>query len=167
MTDATALRLGGRGGNPRVLLGLPSKRSLAYHDARANGRNGGGDMGNGRAVAARLRVPLCLGVFLVALASFGGAASGAPSASTPGSSVPTPSGGVKGQSGYLVYWDQNEEVDFLAMPKGTLGQLLPAWDLNGQMCVLPGGRFVGGYDPTLPSQHDLGGAQALQAAGRR
>ena len=114
-------------------------------------------MGNGRAVAARLMVPLCLGVFLVALASFGGAASGAPSATTPGSSVPTPSGGVKGQSGYLVYWDQNEEVDFLAMPKGTLGQLLPAWDLNGQVCVLPGGRFVGGYDPTLPSQHNLGG----------
>ena len=65
--------------------------------------------------------------------------------------------GVKGQPGYLVYWDQNEEVDFLSMPKGTQGQLLPAWDLNGQVCVLPGGRFVGGYDPTLPSQHNLGG----------
>ena len=43
------------------------------------------------------------------------------------------------------------------MPKGTQGQLLPAWDLNGQVCVLPDGRFVGGYDPTLPSQHNLGG----------
>ena len=74
-------------------------------------------------------------------------------------------GGVKGQPGYLVYWDQNEEVDFLSMPTGTQGQLLPAWDLNGQVCVLPDGRFVGGYDPTLPSQHNLGRAQAVQAAG--
>jgi len=65
--------------------------------------------------------------------------------------------GAKGQPGYLVYWDQNEEVDFLSMPKAVQGQLLPAWDLNGQMCVLPGGRFVGGYDPTLPNQHNLGG----------
>ena len=138
-------------------MSLPSKRSLAYHEPARNGRNGGGGMGNRRAVGPRLGVSLSLGVVLIALASFGGAASGAPSASTPGSSVPTPSGGVKGQSGYLVYWDQNEEVDFLSMPKGTQGQLLPAWDLNGQMCVLPGGRFVGGYDPTLPSQHNLGG----------
>ena len=45
------------------------------------------------------------------------------------------------------------------MPSGTQGQLLPAWDLNGQMCVLPDGRFVGGYDPTLPSQHNLGSAK--------
>jgi hypothetical protein len=64
---------------------------------------------------------------------------------------------VTGRSGYLVYWDQNEEVDFLSMPHGLQGQLLPAWDLNGQMCVLPDGRFVGGYDPTLPSQHNIGG----------
>ena len=40
---------------------------------------------------------------------------------------------------------------------GLPGQLLPAWDLNGQVCVLPDGRFVGGYDPTLPAQHNLGG----------
>jgi hypothetical protein len=66
-------------------------------------------------------------------------------------------GGETGKAGYLVYWDQNEEVDFLAMPSGQQGQLLPAWDLNGQVCVLPGGRFVGGYDPTLPNQHNLGG----------
>ena len=65
-------------------------------------------------------------------------------------------GGVTGKPGYLVYWDQNEEVDFLSMPSGTQGQLLPAWDLNGQVCVLPDGRFVGGYDPTLPSQHNSG-----------
>jgi hypothetical protein len=66
-------------------------------------------------------------------------------------------GGISGKPGYLVYWDQNEEVDFLSMPSGLQGQLLPAWDLNGQVCVLPGGRFVGGYDPTLPNQHNLGG----------
>ncbi len=65
--------------------------------------------------------------------------------------------GITGKPGYLVYWDQNEEVDFLSMPSGLQGQLLPAWDLNGQVCVLPGGRFVGGYDPTLPNQHNLGG----------
>ena len=32
------------------------------------------------------------------------------------------------------------------------------------MCVLPGGRFVGGYDPTLPNQHNLGGAKPYKAA---
>jgi hypothetical protein len=66
---------------------------------------------------------------------------------------------VTGKSGYLVYWDQNEEVDVLSMPSGTQGQLLPAWDLNGQMCVLPDGRFVGGYDPTLPAQDNIGSAK--------
>jgi hypothetical protein len=86
------------------------------------------------------------------------AAAGA-SASTPGSSVPLTAGGLSGKSGYLVYWDQNEEVDFLSMPTGQQGQLLPAWDLNGQVCVLPGGRFVGGYDPTQPNQHNLGGSK--------
>ncbi len=105
---------------------------------------------------ARVASGACLAALVVALVS-SGSAWGAPSASTPGSSVPTVHGGVKGQPGYLVYWDQNEEVDFLSMPTGTLGQLLPAWDLNGQVCVLPDGRFVGGYDPTLPSQHNLGG----------
>ncbi len=53
-------------------------------------------------------------------------------------------GGVKGKPGYLVYWDQNEEVDLLSMPSDTQRQLFPPWDLNGQMCVLPDGRFVGG-----------------------
>ena len=74
-----------------------------------------------------------------------------------GASAAASRGGETGKPGYLVYWDQNEEVDFLSMPTGRLGQLLPAWDLNGQVCVLPGGRFVGGYDPTLPNQHNLGG----------
>ncbi len=57
---------------------------------------------------------------------------------------------------YFVYWDQNEEQDFLAMPSGRLGQLIPPYDPNGQMCILPDGRFVTGYNPTLPSQHNPG-----------
>ncbi len=68
-------------------------------------------------------------------------------------------GGVTGKPGYLVYWDQNEEEDFLSMPSGTQGQLVPPWDPNGQMCILPDGRFVVGYDPTLPAQDNLGSAK--------
>jgi hypothetical protein len=93
----------------------------------------------------------------------------ATSTSTTTSSAPTTSestgttvatvGGVTGKPGYLVYWDQNEEVDFLSMPTGTQGQAMPAWDLNGQVCVLPDGRFVGGVDPTLPGQRNLGSAK--------
>jgi hypothetical protein len=75
------------------------------------------------------------------------------------SSRTAPGGGAAGKPSYLVYWDQNEEVDFLSMPSGLQGQLLPAWDLNGQACVLPdgSGRFVGGLDPTVPDQHNPGG----------
>ena len=98
---------------------------------------------------------LCLGALLAACSS----ASSAPSTTPTGDSVPLVRGGSTGTSSYLVYWDQNEEVDFLSMPSGTQGQLLPAWDLNGQVCVLPDGRFVGGYDPTLPNQHNLGSAK--------
>ena len=80
--------------------------------------------------------------------------------STPtGSSVPLVAGGVAPKSGYLVYWDQNEEEDFLSMPSGVQGQLVPPWDPNGQMCLLPDGRFVVGYDPTLPAQDNLGSAK--------
>lgn len=100
------------------------------------------------------------------------AVTGVAACSSPGSSSPPEAvahlapaapavtvGGVAGTPGYLVYWDQNEEVDFLSMPSGTQGQLMPAWDLNGQVCVLPDGtgRFVGGLDPTLPNQHNPGG----------
>ena len=103
------------------------------------------------------------------LAACSAGSSSASSTSAPASSkviehlAPAPAaetaGGVAGGPGYLVYWDQNEEVDFLSMPSGTLGQLMPAWDLNGQMCVVPDGtgRFVGGLDPTLPGQHNPGG----------
>ncbi len=97
---------------------------------------------------------VCCGSFLAACSS------GSPAATTPtGDSVPLVSGGATGRATYLVYWDQNEEVDFLSMPSGTQGQLLPAWDLNGQVCILPDGRFVGGYDPTLPNQDNLGSAK--------
>jgi hypothetical protein len=59
---------------------------------------------------------------------------------------------------YDVYWDQNEEEDLLSMPSGHLGQLIPPWDPNGQLCIVPdgSGRFVVGYNPTLPSQHNPG-----------
>ena len=111
---------------------------------------------------ARLGAVACLAALVAGVASSaspGTPAGAAASASTPGSTVPKTAGGVHGTPGYLVYWDQNEEVDFLSMPSATQGQLLRAWDLNGQVCVLPGGRFVGGYDPTLPNQDNLGSAK--------
>ena len=48
------------------------------------------------------------------------------------------------------------------LPSGQLVQLVPPWDPNGQMCIFPDssgrpGQFVTGYNPTLPSQHNLGG----------
>jgi hypothetical protein len=88
------------------------------------------------------------------------APTGATGAATPtGDSVPLVAGGNPGNASYLVYWDQNEEEDFLSMPSGTQGQLLPAWDPNGQMCLLPDGRWVVGYDPTLPDQRNNGSAK--------
>ena len=57
---------------------------------------------------------------------------------------------------YFVYWDQNEEQDFLSVPSGQVRQLIPPYDPNGQMCILPDGHFVTGYNPTLPSQHNPG-----------
>ncbi|HXX88587.1 MAG TPA: hypothetical protein VEI83_00025 [Acidimicrobiales bacterium] len=106
---------------------------------------------------------LCLAVVTAGCSASSSSSSGSAktaSAATPtGDTVPTPTAGVHGTAGYLVYWDQNEEVDFLSMPSGQQGQLLPAWDLNGQVCVLPDGRFVGGVDPTLPNQHNAGGTK--------
>jgi hypothetical protein len=62
------------------------------------------------------------------------------------------------QHGYYVYWDFNEEEDFLASATGQRGQLIPPWDPNGQMCLLSdgSGTFVVGYNPTLASQHNPG-----------
>jgi len=108
--------------------------------------------------AALLLAPLAAGCAASGDSSNDAPAHAAPTTPT-GDSVPTVAAGVTGTPGYLVYWDQNEEVDFLSMPSGAQGQLLPAWDLNGQVCVLPDGRFVGGYDPTLPNQHNPGGTK--------
>jgi hypothetical protein len=99
-----------------------------------------------------LVVVVC-GATLLAACSSGSSSTPATQTDT---SVPLVTGGSPGNASYLVYWDQNEEVDFLSMPSGLQGQLLPAWDLNGQICILPDGRFVGGYDPTLPNQDDAG-----------
>ncbi len=104
---------------------------------------------------------------LLCLSLLGGPALGACSSgsSNPSSSTTTTAvvGGTDAlaaskRPAYLVYWDQNEEVDFLSMPSGTQGILMPPWDLNGQMCLVPDrtGRFVGGYDPTVPSQDNPG-----------
>ena len=108
-------------------------------------------------------VPLCGAVVLSVVTA--GCSSSLPAPVAPAvehlvaAPAPRTVGGVAGGSGYLVYWDQNEEVDFLSMPSGQQGQLMPAWDLNGQVCVVPDGtgRFVGGVDPTLPGQHNPGG----------
>jgi hypothetical protein len=100
---------------------------------------------------------LCGGV-LVSACSSGGSATPSTQSTSTGASVPFVAGG-KSHASYLVYWDQNEEVDFLSMPSGVQAQLLPAWDLNGQMCILKDGRFVGGYDPTLPNQDNNGSAK--------
>jgi hypothetical protein len=77
---------------------------------------------------------------------------------TPAAGAGTAAMAVSERPAYLVYWDQNEEVDFLSMPSGTKGVLVPPWDLNGQMCILPdgSGRFVGGYNPTGPDQNNPG-----------
>ncbi len=107
-----------------------------------------------RGIRAVVVVAVCCGSVLTSCSS--GSTSATSSTDT---SVPLVMGGTPAKSGYLVYWDQNEEEDLLSMPSGTQGQLVPAWDPNGQMCVLPDGRFVVGYDPTLPAQDDVGSAK--------
>ena len=59
---------------------------------------------------------------------------------------------------YLVYWDQNEEQDFFDPATGQVGQLVPPYNPNGQMCLFPdrSGRFVTGYNPTQASQNNPG-----------
>ena len=109
-----------------------------------------------RASLVQLAAALCVSGLLT---TSGAGASVTTTKTRTGDSVPLVAGGATGKTGYLVYWDQNEEEDFVSMPSGTQGQLLPAWDPNGQMCLLPDGRFVGGYDPTLPAQDNLGSAK--------
>ena len=113
-------------------------------------------MDRGRKVFSR---PLATALAFGALLGFSVVAGSSGGVQAAGAS--TRVGGITAKPGYLVYWDQNEEEDFLYEPSGLRGQLLPAWDINGQVCVLPdrSGRFVGGYDPTLPAQHNLGGVK--------
>src|ERR1700722_12068325 len=42
-------------------------------------------------------------------------------------------------SGYVVYWDQDEEEDYYESANGSQGQLVTPWDPNGQMCLLNDG----------------------------
>ncbi len=76
----------------------------------------------------------------------------------PASAQPSP------RTPYTVYWDENEEEDFLRAPSGQTGQLIPPWDPNGQLCILPdhSGRFVVGYNPTLASQNNPGSLKPLK-----
>ncbi len=98
-------------------------------------------------VALVVAPALALGVPSVA------AAIGSAAARLVSASVKTPN------SGYIAYWDQNEEEDYYASATNSEAQLVTPWDPNGQMCTLNDGtgRFVVGYDPTLPSQHNPGG----------
>jgi hypothetical protein len=68
-------------------------------------------------------------------------------------------GGHLHTHGYIVYWDQNEEEDFFNSATSQVGQLIPPYNPNGQMCIFPdhSGRFVTGYNPTLASQNNPGG----------
>ena len=64
----------------------------------------------------RLTAALCL----TGLLATGATVTATSSAASPPSKVTNAMlagrAGAKGQPGYLVYWDQNEEVDFLSMP---------------------------------------------------
>ena len=97
-------------------------------------------------------------VLVASLVAACSSSSGTATSTTVGGGTGTAALAASQRPAYLVYWDQNEEVDFLSMPSGTTGILLPPWDLNGQVCVLPDGsaRFVGGYDPTQPAQDNVG-----------
>jgi len=64
-----------------------------------------------------------------------------------------------------VYFDQNEEEDVYQTgqaPYSSLAtqQLVPPWDPNGQMCLLPdgSGRFTVGYNPTGVEQKNNAGS---------
>src|SRR5205807_8972595 len=54
-------------------------------------------------------------------------------------------------SGTRIYWEQNEEEDWLVDPGVQQSTpLIAPWDPNGQMCLFPNGtgRFTTGYNPT-------------------
>src|ERR1700694_5258611 len=91
-------------------------------------------------------------VLITASAVLGACSSGASAPTAAASKVPS-------QHGYFVYWDENEELDFLATQPPRQAHLIPPWDPNGQMCLMNDGtgRFSVGYNPTVPSQHNPGG----------
>lgn len=118
-----------------------------------------------RSAARTAAAGAALGCLLLAIVG-GSTMASASSTTTPGGTVPGGNGYHKGaraisppKSGYIVYWDQDEEEDFYASADHSLGQLEPPWDPNGQMCIVPhtDGDYVVGYDPTNPSQHNPGG----------
>src|SRR5580698_8402458 len=98
-------------------------------------------MGRVKKVVVALGAALCLGVLLTACSAGSPPSASPPSTTATNGSVPLVAAG-RTAAKYLVYWDQNEEEDFLSMPSGLEGQLTPPWDPNGQMCLLPDGRFV-------------------------
>jgi hypothetical protein len=103
---------------------------------------------------------LALAVVLVgalAACSSGSSSSSAPSGSSTTSTVASAPGRP------VVYFDENEEQDVLSAPNDTRSRLIDPWDPNGQMCTLPDGRFVVGYNPTLASQHNPGSARPVKA----
>jgi hypothetical protein len=82
----------------------------------------------------------------------------------PAAAVNAPAPVRAGHARYDVYWDQNEQEDFLSVPATLRGQLIPPWDPNGQLCVLGdgSGRFVVGYNPTLASQNNPGSLKPVK-----
>ncbi len=118
-----------------------------------------------RAKGRLTRLVWIVGCVSVVAACSSSSSSTAPTTTSATGQARVVAGGNPGKAAYLVYWDQNEEQDFLSMPSARQGQLLPAWDPNGQMCLLPDGRWVVGYDPTLPDQRNLGSAKPYKQPG--
>jgi hypothetical protein len=77
---------------------------------------------------------------------------GAVMASSPGLGAAAADGSSPGAgTGTRIYWDQNEELDWLVHPAVQQpNPVVPPWDPNGQMCVFRDGtgRFTTGYNPT-------------------
>lgn len=98
-------------------------------------------------------------VGLVCVSAVALAVTACSSGSTTSRQSSTTGAAANNQTGYFVYWDQNEEQRYFASSTGQRGLLIKPWDPNGQMCLLKdgSGRFVVGYNPTLPQQQNPGG----------